>query len=307
MTRFDAHRLGAAYVTRNLSLQLLEGGALCGDKTRFRPVVYCWRGGLRSRSTATVLSMIGYEDVVVLEGGYKAFRGLVREGLAGPPHCGGVARVCGRTGVGKTLILEAIGRIGKGSVQAVDLEALARHRGSIFGSWQVPQPTQKGFETELWSKLSMPGQLGPETPLFLESEGRKIGELTVPPALYAAIHGSPRWSFKILLPLAHRVKHLVHEYKDMASVAPERLAAKIAHLAPLHPGKLIAHWKDLAMAGSIEQLVQSLLENHYDALYDRFDAEKRGDVEIPLQDLSPASLESAARAMIDTVLHHNQR
>ena len=93
--------------------------------------------------------------------------------------------VCGATGSGKSRLLEALAEAG---AQVLDLEAIARHRGSVLGELpDAPQPSQKAFETSLWTALA---GFDPERPVFVESESRKVGNLRVPDALIARMRAS---------------------------------------------------------------------------------------------------------------------
>jgi tRNA 2-selenouridine synthase len=179
---FEAKRLGAAIVSRNIG-DLID--RLFADRDRhWRPLVYCWRGGNRSGSLATVFARIGWRTTVI-EGGYKAFRRQVIAELDARPAALRFVVVGGRTGSAKSRLLE---RLAARGAQVVDLEALASHRGSVLGGLPgAPQPSQKRFETMLWDRLR---ELDPERPVFVESESRKVGRVQVPEALIHAIRAS---------------------------------------------------------------------------------------------------------------------
>jgi len=163
---FEAKKIGAAYITANISRHLEQHFA---DKPRhYRPLVYCWRGGQRSQSLATILDAVGWY-VRVLEGGYKAYRQSVLNGLRELPAQFRFIIVGGLTGSGKTRLLQAIRHQGG---QALDLEHLANHKGSLLGGQPTSQPSQKGFETALHSALS---KLDPKQPVFVEAESSRIG------------------------------------------------------------------------------------------------------------------------------------
>lgn len=144
--------------------------------TRSRDVLmYCWRGGMRSESLAWLLSFFDYQ-VRRLQGGYKAFRHFVRDSFALSRP---IRVLGGLTGSGKTEVLHALQARG---AQVVDLEAIARHRGSVFGGFGQPrQPSQQQFENELamqWRALD------PHRPVWLEDESRRIGNVGIPDALF---------------------------------------------------------------------------------------------------------------------------
>jgi tRNA 2-selenouridine synthase len=101
--------------------------------------LYCWRGGMRSESMAWLLERAGFH-VTLLTGGYKAFRRWGRSLFQIPQN---IIILAGMTGTGKTEILKALAAKGE---QILDLEQLANHRGSSYGSLgQLPQPTNEQF------------------------------------------------------------------------------------------------------------------------------------------------------------------
>ena len=93
--------------------------------------------------------------------------------------------VCGSTGSGKSRLLEALDELG---AQVLDLEAIAKHRGSVLGDLPGdPQPAQKMFESGVWDRLR---RFDPRRPVFVEAESKKIGRLYVPEVLLAKIRAS---------------------------------------------------------------------------------------------------------------------
>ena len=251
-----ARKLGAALVTRRIAA-LLE--AHVQDKPReWRPLVYCWRGGQRSGSLALVLSQIGFRTGQ-LQGGYKAFRAHVRTALDTLPERYDYRVLCGRTGSGKTRLLGALRDAG---AQVLDLEGLARHRGSVLGV--VPgcaQPSQKAFETAIHEAY---GRLDPRRRVWVESESRKIGALQVPDALLARMREAR--CVLLELPTAARIALLKEEYAHFLD-DPGALAARLAHLKALHGQATIGRWSALAHAGDFDALVHDLLASHYDPTY----------------------------------------
>ena len=131
---FTARKLGAALVAQNAAHHLL--GPLADKPGGWRPLVYCWRGGQRSGSFASILSQIGWR-VELISGGYKAWRALVVKAVYDTPFPAPVVVLDGNTGSAKTEVLNLLPARG---IQVIDLEGLARHRGSLFGA-QGPQPS----------------------------------------------------------------------------------------------------------------------------------------------------------------------
>ena len=255
---FEARKIGAALVARNIA-GICETHAR--DKPReFAPLVYCWRGGQRSRSLAHVLAAIGFRPVQ-LDGGYRAWRRHVVMMLMHLPQQFQLRVVCGLTGAGKSRLIEAIAAEGG---QVLDLERLARHRGSLLGDLPGdPQPTQKMFESTLLAALSA---LDPARPVFVESESRRIGRLQLPDDLLATMRASPCIRLETERDL--RVAMLAGDYAHLA-VDHARLDAQLAPLAKLHGKATIARWMEWARAGATTELAADLLDMHYDPSYTR--------------------------------------
>jgi len=253
---FDAKRAGAPLVSRNIARHIET--LFAAMPRTWKPLVYCWRGGGRSASLAHVLRQVGW-DAVRLEGGYKAFRRQVVADLEELPGRVNFRVVCGATGSGKSRLLEALASAG---AQVLDLEIMAAHRGSLLGELpDSPQPSQKSFETAIWTALS---GFDPSRPVFVESESKKVGNLRVPDALIERMRGSE--CIRLEAGERERVALLREDYAHFES-RPDALAEKLECLAPLHGNERIAQWKSLLEAGNWDGLVRDLLESHYDPAY----------------------------------------
>jgi tRNA 2-selenouridine synthase len=146
----------------------------------------------------------------------------------------------------------------------LDLESLARHRGSVLGNLpDDPQPAQKWFESLLRARLAA---FVPTRPVFVEAESRKIGRLAVPEVLMDAIRGGQCIGLEADIP--QRVELLVSEYAHLVEDI-DGLCAQLALLTSLHGRERIASWQSLARTGRIPELVADLLERHYDPAYRR--------------------------------------
>ena len=254
---FDARKTGAAFVARRIA-DLLDREV--HDKPReWQPLVYCWRGGKRSGTLAWFLDQIGFRTHVV-QGGYKAFREQVRAQLQTLPARLDFTVIAGRTGSGKTRLLQALADAG---AQVLDLEALAKHRGSVLGGLEhEPQPTQKAFDTAVWHALH---GFDPAHPVFVESESRKIGALAVPEALLSRMRADSR-VVMVEMPDAARVELLLEEYGFFAKQV-ERFCQHMTTLAELRGKETVARWQAMARAGQWPQLFAELMQQHYDPLY----------------------------------------
>ena len=256
-SRLLARKLGAARVARNVAGHLET--VLADKPADYRPLVYCWRGGQRSGAFATILSQIGWQ-VGVLDGGWKAWRKLVQLSLYETPFPAPVLMLDGNTGTAKTAILH---RVAKRGGQVINLEGLARHRGSLFGlAPGDTQPSQKGFETGLARAIA---RLDPTRPVLLEAESNRIGTLRLPPSIWKAMQLAPR--IKIEAPVAARAAWLTQAYGDIIA-DPAELSTRIAALAPFQSRETLADWQRLATQGAFETLAARLMVEHYDPRYE---------------------------------------
>jgi tRNA 2-selenouridine synthase len=288
---FDAKKAGAALVSRNIARHIEERFR---DRAReWRPLVYCWRGGKRSGALAHVLREIGW-PAATLEGGYREYRREVVRALETLPGRFRFEVICGATGSGKSRLLEALGARG---AQVLDLEAIARHRGSVLGDLPGdPQPSQKMFDTLVWDRLR---HFDTKRPVLVEAESKKIGQLQVPGVLLERMRGSP--CIRIEAPVAERVRFLIDEYRHFLE-DPAELKAKLACLRSLYGHEIIDRWATQIDAGEWDALVTDLLIAHYDPAYRRstlrnFPASERGRV-VKLDALTGESFLRAAAELI---------
>jgi len=293
LSPFEARRTGAALVARNIAAAI--EGPLGAKPPSFSALVYCWRGGMRSNAFAHVAAQVGWR-VCVLQGGYKAYRAHVRRLLYDGPLAHRFVLVDGDTGSGKTAILHAARAKG---AAVLDLEGLARHRGSALGGFtDAPQPTQKRFESGLFDVLR---QIDPARPVLVEAESNKLGARVVPAALWAAMEAAPR--IRISAPLEERARHSVQGYPDLAG-DPDRLEARLQSLIPQHGRETVARWTALARSGATLDFARALIEEHYDPVYAR--ARKRSgpavEALLPIERLDEAGVGEAASRVIETAL-----
>lgn len=281
---FDARKLGGALVAANAARHI--AGPLADRDGAWRPLVYCWRGGQRSGSFATILEQIGWR-VGRIQGGYKSWRGLVVDRVQNGPVPAPVIVLDGNTGSAKTAILQRLAIRGH---QVIDLEGLARHRGSLFGAHpDGRQPSQKMFETSLATALA---SLDPTRPVLVEAESSRIGRITLPKAIWQAICAAPR--LRLQVPVGARAAFTAASYGDMVG-DPGRVAAILDQIASLHPGERVAAWRAALDRRDWQDLSEGLLRDHYDPRYDRHRArhdDGRGCV-VALEDLR--DLDAATR------------
>ena len=255
---FKARRLGASIISANVSRHIQNGMMEYGPD--YEPLLYCWRGGMRSRSFTFILKSIGWKATVI-HGGYRAFRKyIVTETEKIFQHeTLNLQTLSGLTGVGKTRLLDTIKKQGG---QVLDLEGLANHKGSLLGATpKSTQPSQKRFETMLWNTMQ---QFDLSKPIFTEAESNRIGSIHCPTALWNALKCSRIINIK--LSITERIKILCEEYPHFQN-EPEKLKFLLSKLIPLRGKEIIEEWNQLIENGEWDKFVKSVLEHHYDLCY----------------------------------------
>jgi tRNA 2-selenouridine synthase len=258
VSAFDAKKIGAAMVARNIAAHIdIE----MRDKPKsWKPLIYCWRGGSRSGAMTHILRSVGW-SALQLEGGYKVWRGQVIRDLDSLPGSFDFHVICGRTGSGKSRLLEAMSVDGH---QVLDLEKLAAHKGSVLGDLpDEPQPPQKMFESRIWAELS---RFSPARPVYVEAESKRVGALRVPEKLIQRMRLG--LCHEVRMPVELRVKLLREEYAHLIA-HPEQLFARLDCLKELHSRERIAAWKELASCGRWDEFVADMLAQHYDPAYEK--------------------------------------
>lgn len=179
-------------------------------------LVHCWRGGMRSSAMAWLLETIDLK-CYLLEGGYKAYRNFVLNQFDNQYK---IVLLGGPTGSGKTEILKGLHNQGE---QVVDLESIANHKGSAFGSLgQNPQPSTEQFENNLAQKLLL---LDKEKVVWMEDESRNIGRIPIPSQLWEQMRKSP-----LIMVDTSRDIRLERIMRDYALFPKEEISASIAKL-----------------------------------------------------------------------------
>ncbi|MBL0146095.1 MAG: tRNA 2-selenouridine(34) synthase MnmH [Chitinophagaceae bacterium] len=163
-------------------------------------LLHCWRGGMRSAGVAWLLDLYGFK-VYTLIGGYKAYRNWALQQFAKEYT---FSIIGGYTGSGKTLLLKELEKQQK---NIIDLEGIANHKGSAFGS-MGNQPTQEMFENILATELSGIGHS--TSGIFIEDESQRIGNLKIPDAVWKSLRNSP--VFFLDIPFEERLEYITEEY-----------------------------------------------------------------------------------------------
>ncbi len=294
-TNEERAQVGTLYKQKGKQKAVLRGLDIVGPKMSFFAqkaqnyaqnnslLVHCWRGGMRSESMAWLFERMGI-SCYLLKGGYKAYRQYLKSQLAQPAN---IFILGGMTGSGKTEILYALKEAGE---QILDLEGLANHKGSAFGSFgQDPQPTNELFENQLgeaWLKLDK------SKPIWIEDESKSIGRNWIPEELYTQMRQAP--VIKISLPLSCRVERLVEDYTSFYQSDLIEAIEKIRkRLGGQHANAAI---KAIETNNYAEAVRLSL--NYYDKTY-QFGLSKRNSKQIHELDLSDNNAAQNAIKLIE--------
>lgn len=281
----ERHRVGIAYKEEGQQAAVELGHRLTAQTMPKRiaawrevcsrgPTAFsCWRGGMRSQLAQ---SFLDDRRVPRVEGGYKALRHHLTAGLAPSLARHSVWVLAGMTGTGKTDLLEALK--GHPAPLVLDLEGMAGHRGSSFGSLG-PQPAQQTFENELAARIL----LEPGGTLLVEDESRRIGSLHLPAPLYERMKSAPLLVLEA--PWEERVARIHRQYivEAVERLGPEGALAELGsatgRLRGRLGGALVERLQEIlreALAGSgwreaeaLEGFIGPLLREYYDPLYHR--------------------------------------
>ncbi|WP_045687669.1 tRNA 2-selenouridine(34) synthase MnmH [Hymenobacter sp. AT01-02] len=226
--------------------------------------VHCWRGGMRSGAVLWLLELAGFQ-VHLLDKGYKDYRHWALAEFVKPRP---LVVLGGLTGSGKTDVLHALAT----QQPVLDLEGLANHKGSAFGSIGQPaQPTQEQFENDLAAQLA---QLSTTSPVWVEDESRMVGSIHIPSSLFEQMRRAPLVVLEI--PREVRVRKLAEEYGVQD---PAALAAAVLRIRKRLGG--LATKEALAAIGEddMEKMV-SLVLDYYDKTYS-YGLEGRPIIHVP--------------------------
>jgi tRNA 2-selenouridine synthase len=278
--KIKAVRTGLDFIGPKMSKLLGDALSLAGKDNRI--ALYCWRGGMRSDSMAWLFRQGGL-DTYVLDGGYKEYRNHVLNEL---DTLDNVVVLGGLTGSGKTFILEELSKLGE---QVIDLEGLANHRGSAFGSLGMPpQPTSEHFTNLLYDKYS---DIDRSVRLFLEDESRNIGAVFMPDNVYNVIRNSP--VIAVMTDADTRMPHLMEEY---GKFDPALLVTALERISKRMGGDNSKRAIEAVNRGDIRTAIEMVLV-YYDKSY-RYGLSKRDSKMVTILETVTGNPEENAKKVI---------
>jgi len=254
------------------------------EKSHKRIRIYCWRGGMRSASMALLFETAGYE-CQLLESGYKSYRNLMNDIFEELE----IILLAGETGSGKTEILKELRNSGE---QVVDLEALANHKGSVFGGMgEKTQPTNEHFQNLVIQEFL---SLDPSKRVFLEDESSHIGKVSLPDMLWKKMKTCPL--IYVQVPLEDRISQLVCDYGSMNK---EELSLCISKIEKKLGGQNVKKTVEYLNKGDLSSTARILL-HYYDKSYRFLLNRKRENIigKINISDSSPLALSAEIRKFL---------
>jgi len=293
----EREKVGIKYKKVGRTAAILEGLRLSGPlvyskleqamkiSSDGRLLLYCWRGGMRSEAMDWLFSL-GDIDTEILDGGYKSYRHFVLDNLSVNRK---MVVLGGLTGSGKTHILKYIRESGH---QVIDLEGLANHKGSAFGSiGQPPQPSSEQFANMLFDEWK---QIDPGEPVWIEDESRNIGNVFMPEQFYLNLQKNP--AIIIRMDIKTRLPRLLEEY---SSFSTDELMASVMKISKRLGGDRTREAIDAIRSGDFQKAIEITLQ-YYDKAY-LFGLKRREEKNTLYLDTDTDNIEINAGRIIEKV------
>lgn len=273
-SREQAIKIGLDYFGTKMRSMVEQAEHLLQQYTDRTVLVHCWRGGMRSAGVAWLLDLYGFR-VFTLSGGYKSYRTMARAQFEQDYP---FSIIGGYTGSGKTLVLQELKKSGQ---KVIDLEALAKHKGSSFGTIEgAVVPTQEMFENLLADELyELKTQSPADDTIWLEDESQRIGSVNLPAPFWATMRRAPVCFLEI--PFEERLKHIVAEYGTQNKVHLQEAVLRIQkRLGPMETKTTIAHLQEDNIVAAFRILLK-----YYDKQYNKA-LDKRGVANLPIRKIN---------------------
>jgi tRNA 2-selenouridine synthase len=293
----DAERetVGTKYKKEGRVKAILAGLQLAGNSMHLkleqaleiskegRLLVHCWRGGMSSEAMAWLFSL-GDIETDILDGGYKSYRHFVLDNLSVNKK---IIVLGGLTGSGKTHILKYLQEIGQ---QVIDLEGIANHKGSAFGSLgQLAQPTSELFANLLSDKWE---RIDPHKYVWLEDESRNIGTVFMPEGFYLNMQKNP--VIILLMDVKTRLQRLIEEYSCYSA---DELEASVMKISKRLGGDKAKEAVDAVKRGNFGRAIEIALY-YYDKAY-LFSLKRKEGKDIFYINTDTDDIETNARKIMD--------
>ncbi|MFC3885103.1 tRNA 2-selenouridine(34) synthase MnmH [Bacillus songklensis] len=235
--------------------------------------VFCWRGGMRSKTSATVLDLMGIHTYR-LQGGVRAYRQWVVQTLEKLEFKPEAYVLNGYTGSGKTLLLR---RLREEGYPVLDFEGMANHRGSIFGQIGLEPNNQKTFDSLLLQEVL---RLQQAPFVLFEAESKRVGKAVLPEFIVEKKEQGTQLFIDI--PVEERVKHILEDYRPWEH-QEECIKAFRKIKSRIHTPIASKIDTDL-QSGDFDSAVRLLLEYYYDPRYEyaakQYPEERRLTIEV---------------------------
>ena len=270
MSREQAIKIGLDFFGPKMKQMLTEAEQILQKHNTTTILVHCWRGGMRSAAIAWLLDLYGFK-VFTLIGGYKTFRNwaLQQFEIQLPFQILG-----GYTGSGKTEILSALKA--KGEI-VIDLEELAGHKGSSFGSLGLPeQSSVEHFENKLslaLSKSEEERRNNGKPFIWMEAESQRIGQVNMPNSFFEQLKNASTLFVKISFE-----KRLDYVCRFYGMFEKDKLMSGIYRVRKRLGGLDTKNAINFLLEENVKESFRILL-NYYDRLYDKSTAQNREAVE----------------------------
>lgn len=223
-------------------------------------VIYCWRGGMRSKSVCNVLNTLSLRNVYKLSGGYKAYRKFVFDFIDNEVEKYKFIVLHGLTGVGKTII---INKLQQKQIPIIDLEKHAKNSGSVFGGllFEGSSPSQKQFESLVFNDLYYNNNRF----VVVESESKRIGSINIPESVMKAKEDG--YHILIETSIENRIENIYNDYVKKGREINEKLIRCIKHLKKRLGTNSVDTLTEKINTGDYKYVIEFLINNYYDPLY----------------------------------------